>query len=315
MHPLFRLSLCALAVTLSAQAQNTIVSPAGNDVLEGNTQNSFPWASTVLRRYTQIHDDIGGSPKVITKISFRVGQGTTNYTNTRDLDMELLMGHGGPYPNWSFTFANNYKSGPVTAIARKIVKMGPQGQAMNPGPSPFTANMDLVLDAPFVYNGVDSLIWDAAIHAVTVTGTGSFGSPDADTGAATTGSAGTNTGTENSDGNRHRVNVSLPTAAPACRILDAPWAHRYSRRGFQLRIQPLGSSRPRRSASAKHGTRWNALEHFGTFGRHPPDARRVHRRPGDPRHRTRAGRRHDGHPPERRTATPFRFQTGTLRMR
>jgi hypothetical protein len=195
MRPALRLSLCAITLAFSVTAQNTIVSPAGTDALEGNGANAFPWGALTLRRYQQVHDDIAGTPKIISKLAFRLTAATTLFTETRDFEVELFMGHGHAYPNWSYTFAKNYKTGPVTAIAKKVVAMGPQGQSVTPGPNPFTANMDLVLDAPFPYNGVDSLVWEVAIHSITFRGTSWAGSNDVDSSTITSGITATTTGT------------------------------------------------------------------------------------------------------------------------
>jgi hypothetical protein len=187
-------ALLALTLGLSAGAQNTIVSPVAAATVEGNTQNNFPWNSTTVRRYMQIHDDIGGTPKLITKISFRVGQSTTNALGVRTIDMELFMGHGPNYPNWSYTFANNYVGAPMQVMPRQNVVFGPTGQAVNPGPNPFT-NQDLMLTTPFPYNGVGSCIWEAVIHANPTAVGGSFLATDADVSSTTSGTAGTITGT------------------------------------------------------------------------------------------------------------------------
>jgi hypothetical protein len=188
-----RSGLVAFLAAAPLVAQNTIVSPAFGTAAEGSSQNNFPWNSTVLRRYMQIHDDIGGSPKVISKISFRVAEGISTFTGTRTYDMELFMGHGPAYPNWSFTFANNYIGAPTQVLTRQSITFGPQGTAVTPGPNPFTANMDLVLPVPFVYDGVRSLVWEAVLHGVTTVG--GFSIMDADTSSITIGSAGTVSGT------------------------------------------------------------------------------------------------------------------------
>jgi hypothetical protein len=192
---LYRLvSLYSLALAATAAAQtSTIVSPVAAATVEGNTQNNFPWNSTVVRRYMQIHDDIGGAVRMISKLSFRVAQGTGNFTGTRTYDMELFMGHGLHYPRFSYTLANNYVSTPSLVMPRGNVVFGPQGQAVNPGPNPFTANMDLMLTTPFMYNGTDSCVWEAVLHSITTSGT--FSIVDADASSTTTGtSAVTGTG-------------------------------------------------------------------------------------------------------------------------
>jgi hypothetical protein len=176
--------LCLLAITTPAFAQGplaTTVSPVTAATVEGNSNNVFPFASTVVRRYQQGHGDIAGSPKIISKLSFRVNAPTTatTFTGTAAIDMELFMSNTRPINQMSFVFANNPVGPITTVIARKIVNMGPQGMASPPGPNPFTANMDLVLDTPYPYPGALPLLWEAVVYSNTIAGT--FSGLDVDT--------------------------------------------------------------------------------------------------------------------------------------
>ena len=67
----------------------------------------------------------------------------------------------------------------VQVIARKVISLGPLGRSTLPGPNPFLASMDLVLDSPFPYSGLTALIWEVVIHSNNVD-FNSFGSLDAD---------------------------------------------------------------------------------------------------------------------------------------
>jgi hypothetical protein len=180
-------TLCAAAF-----AQNTIVSPVAATTAEGSTSNTFPWSVATVRRYQQMHDDIGGAPILINKLSFRINASTVNYLGTATLDLELFMGHSPHYPNWSFIMANNYLGAPTQVMTRQNVTFGPQGQSSLPGPMPFTSNMDLVLNTPFPYDGVNALIWEAVIYGNTLSG--SVSPMDADTSSVTNGTS-TVTGT------------------------------------------------------------------------------------------------------------------------
>jgi hypothetical protein len=140
----------------------------------------------VVRRYQQIHGDMGPTPKLITKLSFRMNGGTGSFTGTRSIDLEMFIGYARPISQKSFVFAQNFVGAPTTAIARKTINMGPQG-VCGPGPNPFTSNMDLVLDALFPYTAISPLIWETVLYSNTVLGT--FSALDADQGSNTTGTA------------------------------------------------------------------------------------------------------------------------------
>lgn len=187
---LVRLAACAaLAVSALAPvpAQSTIVSPVTAAASEGSASNSFPWNSSTQRRYMQVHSDVGGAVKLITKLAFRQNASTTNYTGTRAVDLELYMGHGLPWHTVRYTFDQNYTSPRTGVIARKVVNMGPQGQAVSPGPCEFTG-MELVLDTPFPYLGAaNALVWEAVVHGNTLTG--NWNVSDADVGTVTTGTS------------------------------------------------------------------------------------------------------------------------------
>ena len=162
-----------LATTLlagAALAQGAIVSPLGTDVVEGNSNNIFPFGATTVRRYQQVHSDLGSTPLMITQLSFRMNASTVNYAGTRTMDMELHMGDGVPAMQHSFVFDNNYIGAKVLVLPRQNIVFGPQGQSVTPGPNAFT-NMDLILPAPFVYTGANSLVWEVTHYGATVAGT------------------------------------------------------------------------------------------------------------------------------------------------
>ncbi|HLU40703.1 MAG TPA: hypothetical protein VK081_15060 [Planctomycetota bacterium] len=156
----------------SLAAQQRVVSPVNAASREGNSENLFPWANYACPRYMQIHSDLTGAPLSITKLAFRMdARDTINYTAVNVVDLELFMGHGRPATSPSWFFAANYVAPATQVIARRVVNMGPQGQNSTVGPNPFTSNMELLLDAPFPYNGIDSLVWEAVIYANSVGGT------------------------------------------------------------------------------------------------------------------------------------------------
>jgi hypothetical protein len=163
----------SLVVTGIAAAQGAIVSPVGSAALEGDSNNVFPFGQTTPRRYMQIHADLGTTPLVITKLSFRVNASTVNYTATRTHDLEVYMGEALPTAQTSpsFLFDSNYASPKVTVLPRQLVTWGPQGQSISPGPNAFNGTMDIVLATPYVYTGTAPLIWEVAYFGSTSTGT------------------------------------------------------------------------------------------------------------------------------------------------
>ncbi|MCA8954501.1 MAG: hypothetical protein KDC87_00420, partial [Planctomycetes bacterium] len=155
MRTLTTVSIALVAFTACLSAQNTIVSPIGATSTEGSGSNAFPFTSSVIRRYQQIHSDLGSGAKLIKQLSFRANGGSTNYTGTRAMDIELALCDAGDYASISNNFSANYIGSPTTVISRTIVNLGPQGQASIP--SPFQG-MDLSF-SPYVHSGTNSLLW------------------------------------------------------------------------------------------------------------------------------------------------------------
>jgi len=190
---LLRLAPLSLALCLALPAQSqTIVSPVQAANVEGSSNNVYPFGTNVARRYQQIHSDIGGTVKLITKLSFRMNAGSTatTYSGTTALDTELWMGQSVDWNKASFSYAANYLAPPSSVVARKVLTWGPQGANTPPGPEPFL-NMDIPLDTPFVYLGsANSLAWEAVLYSYTATA-GYAGTMDADGGTYTSGSSST----------------------------------------------------------------------------------------------------------------------------
>ena len=179
---MYKTLLPATTLLIAAQvlAQGSIVSPIVSATAEGSSANAFPFSSAVVRRYMQIHGDLGTTPQLFKKLRFRPSAPTaaTTYTGTLALDVELYMGQSNGVDKASMFFKNNYVLPPTTAIARKIVNMGPQGLVTPPGPIPFNTAMELVLDAPFLYTGTKACVWELVVYSNTISG--SFQTVDAD---------------------------------------------------------------------------------------------------------------------------------------
>jgi hypothetical protein len=167
--------LVLLALTASLAAQGTIVSPLSCVAAEGDSNNIFPFGGATVRRYMQIHADLGTTPRVITKIGFRINTPTlsTNYTGTRTHDIEVYMGDGlatsQQLPN--LTYDANYAAPKTTVLPRQLVTFGPTGQSVSPGPNPFQPELEITLATPFVYTGTAPLIWEIAYFGSTAAGT------------------------------------------------------------------------------------------------------------------------------------------------
>ena len=178
-------SVLALAIPLAGQ--NKFVSPVLAATVEGNNENLFPFANAAVPHYMELHGDLGPAPKLIQKLAFRMNAGDTNlYQGVNAIDLELFMGHGLKATQPSWFFAKNYVAPRTNVIARKVVNFGPQGQNLVSGPNPFTSNMNLVLDQPWLYSGstAGSLVWESLVYSNMTTG-GTFQRFDVDASSRT----------------------------------------------------------------------------------------------------------------------------------
>ena len=181
MDPSAWVSAVLLVLAVSASAQNLTVSPAGHRHYGGQQRHHLAFNTLTSRRYMQIHGDLGSAPMMITKLSFRVTAGTSNYTTSRTFDMGLFMGEGnaGSVTNPRLVIASNYLLPPVTVIPRTT--FGPTGQAVWPGPNPFVMHLPLL--SPFPYSAANPLVWEAAMYGVS--GSGMMSDLDADLSSTT----------------------------------------------------------------------------------------------------------------------------------
>lgn len=177
MHPILPAAVVAAAFSLAvadATAQTSQVSPATAATTEGNGSNGFPWTSSTVRRYQQVHSDL--TTAVFKSMAFRANGNSSNYTGTRAIDVELFMGRSLGYDRVSRVFDQNYlPNTKMQVLKRQVINMGPQGQNSTPG----TFNGTLIkFDQPFPYPAADSLVWEAVVYSNTVSG--SFGTIDVD---------------------------------------------------------------------------------------------------------------------------------------
>ena len=152
--------LCCLGVTLSAQ--NYTVSPAVNARLEAESNNTWPW--TGVFRYQQIYTDLGGTAKVLSGLAWRRNQDQFLPTGnpTRALDMEIWTCDGNA-TTFTTTFANNYIGTPVNTFLRKVVNTPDWRLPIVQRPGPF--DWFVLNDVPYVYLGVNDLIYEILMHS------------------------------------------------------------------------------------------------------------------------------------------------------
>lgn len=157
LHSLF--ALVALPAGLVAQSPSTYaISPRGSEFFEGNSSSDIMLGNWAPQTRTQQIDNnlVGVSLPIITALGWR-RNGTQNAGAAKTTDLTITMSHAD-YATVTNTFASNYKDPPQVVFARRPVNLPDWNSPSGSVPSP----IDLVvgLDFPFVYNGVDALLWD-----------------------------------------------------------------------------------------------------------------------------------------------------------
>jgi hypothetical protein len=167
-----------LLVGLTAQTQ-TFVSPApASATVEGSQSNAFPWNTSIICRYMQVHTDTVGTGMLITRVAHRRNGTTAATGGSRTVDMEMFMGHSVDYDRISYVFANNYVAPPSTVVPRQTVNVGPLSAAGSPAPF----ELAVPLTTPFAYGGATSLAWEVVQYSNAAVGT--FGQLDAEGGSS-----------------------------------------------------------------------------------------------------------------------------------
>jgi hypothetical protein len=160
-------SIAMLAVLGTAAGQSFVVSPLGLDLVEGSGSNNYPWMATP-RHYMQIHSDLKLTARVIKALAWRRDGAATIGTGTRTIDMELWLGHSVDYDRASFVYAQNYTLLPSQlCLTRQNVNIGPMTGTGTPAPFEIV----IPLTTPFVYLGIASLAWEAAVYGNVQNGT------------------------------------------------------------------------------------------------------------------------------------------------
>lgn len=165
--------LCAafLLLTPFLCAQRRFASPPGADFEEGNSSSGVMWGSTINYkcRVQQIDANFIGHPMamVVRRLAWRRDKAAASTGVARQAEITVVMAHAD-YNAIGTTFANNYKDTPVTVFAKKYINLPDWTQVPNPAPAPF--DLVVLFDVPWVYNRVDSILWDVVVTDTTATG-------------------------------------------------------------------------------------------------------------------------------------------------
>jgi hypothetical protein len=147
------LSSLALLAPLVAQP---LVTPADYASVFGNQTVISLLGQYPQNTFQQIHADLGTVPRAFGQLAFR-----QSYANVqavaRSVDLELLVGDSD-FRLRSRTFASNFRSPPVLAIARRRVSLPDHtGNPAGGYPGPFDAV--LPFDNVYVFLGTADLAW------------------------------------------------------------------------------------------------------------------------------------------------------------
>jgi len=149
----------ALTAAVASQAPSVhVISPLGTEFFEANSASDIMlgnWAPST--RTQQIDNNLVGVPlPLVTSIGWR-RNGTQSAGAAKTTDLTVTMSHAD-YALITNTFASNYKDPPQVVFARRPVSLPDWNSPSGSVPSPI--DVVLGLDFPFVYNGVDALLWD-----------------------------------------------------------------------------------------------------------------------------------------------------------
>ncbi len=165
---LFPVVLAAsLIPSLGAQ---TLVAPAHYANHEGTTASSYPFSGTAFPiRYQQIHTEPSGAARLMRWIAFRRdSRGPDPRFAPRQVDLDVWMGHGS-HASASASFGANYLDTPQNVFVRKVVSTPDWSGLARTSPAPF--DFPLLLDTPFLHDGVRDWVWEANVFGASGAGT------------------------------------------------------------------------------------------------------------------------------------------------
>ncbi|MBK8976136.1 MAG: hypothetical protein IPM29_09430 [Planctomycetes bacterium] len=149
-----------LLLTPFAAAQNIYVQPIGYDGVEGNSSTGIPFSYLSARVQQADSNRIGLPMGAISSLTFRRDRTAGATAVARTVDVTVLMGKCD-INAFTSTFANNWLAAPTTVYATKPTNVPDLSMAPPAPPGPFV--VPIVLDVPFSYDGVDSLLWEMTV--------------------------------------------------------------------------------------------------------------------------------------------------------
>lgn len=153
--------LAAPALLASALAAQAFSSPAGYVLVEGAGVHDYTLFKFSDLRWQQLDDtNVGRRATTVSRIAWR--RDATSATNpawiARTMDLQVVLADSVPAGAASEGFAANYLGAPTTAFLTRPVNLPDWTQPPTTTPAPF--DLVLSLDAPWVYTGVHSFLWE-----------------------------------------------------------------------------------------------------------------------------------------------------------
>lgn len=157
-------SLILSSVIASALAAQGFTSPAGLITTEGSSNHDYILFKYNDLRWQQLDDtSLGINPMQVTRISWR-RDGVVALDPTwiaRTIDIKVVLSDSVQAGAISEGFDANYLGAPTVAFASRPVSLPDWTAAPAVPPAPFDLN--LTLDAPWVYTGVNSYLWELQV--------------------------------------------------------------------------------------------------------------------------------------------------------
>jgi len=149
------LTAASLSSILLAQAPYT-VTPRGVDLVElsSSTSIALNWPNSTTR-VQQADNAHTGTPRLLTSIAWR-RNGTAARANTITTTLDLYIAHSD-FSSYSNTFASNYKGTPTMVFTGAKVLDWTAPSSLPVGE---WADATFPFATPFLYNGIDALLWE-----------------------------------------------------------------------------------------------------------------------------------------------------------
>ena len=151
-------------LTLAAWPAAQSVSPANFGNAEASTSATGPLGqnSTTGWRHIQVHDDLNGSPRTFTSLSFRRDRTASLGYNRYTLQVTLRMSDAATTSGTiDSTFDNNHGTNVLTVVNNRQITF--PSTAPGSAPAPFV--YEIPFDVPFRYSGSGSLAWEIRVSS------------------------------------------------------------------------------------------------------------------------------------------------------